>query len=163
ALSEWPANGTPRRAGVSSFGIGGTNVHVILEEAPPVEPSTDGRPWHALMLSAKTPTALDAMTTNLIGYLRGNPDCNLADVAYTLEVGRTASSSRRLRVVHDRDDASDSLNNHDLQRIATGFAELTDRPVVFLFPGQGAQYLDMGRELYQDEPLFRAHIHRCCE
>ncbi|MCP4701846.1 MAG: type I polyketide synthase [Gammaproteobacteria bacterium] len=83
-LAEWKTNGTPRRAGVSSFGIGGTNAHVILEEAPAQAPSEPSRPWQLLVLSAKTPSALATAASNLAVYLEQHPDINFADVAYTL-------------------------------------------------------------------------------
>src|SRR5262249_1395215 len=86
-LRDWDANGTPRRAGVSSFGIGGTNAHVILEEAAAIEPSRHSRPWQLLLLSAKTDSALQRATDNLVAHLKQHPDINLADVAYTLQVG----------------------------------------------------------------------------
>src|SRR5205085_7089269 len=89
-LSEWKTNGIPRRAGVSSFGIGGTNAHVILEEAPVVEASSSSRPWQLLLLSAKTNSALECATTNLADYFQQHPDITLPDVAYTLQVGRRA-------------------------------------------------------------------------
>ncbi|MHC5722047.1 MAG: CurL C-terminal domain-containing protein, partial [Nostoc sp.] len=90
-LSDWQINATPRRAGVSSFGIGGTNAHVILEEAPVVAPSnTSCRPWQLLLFSAKTSTALETITDNLVAHLQQYPDINLPDVAHTLQVGRRA-------------------------------------------------------------------------
>src|SRR6185295_9802741 len=83
-LAQWESNGHPRRAGVSSFGIGGTNVHVILEEAP-CAPSADiSKPWQVLVLSAKTEAALSAKTTALVEHLKQHSELNLADVAYTL-------------------------------------------------------------------------------
>ena len=87
-LSEWKSSGVPRRAGVSSFGIGGTNAHVVLEEAPPITSSPVNRPYEAIILSAKTATALETATRNLSEWLKQNPTANLADVAYTLQVGR---------------------------------------------------------------------------
>src|SRR5207253_6803293 len=104
-LSEWKTNGAPRRAGVSSFGIGGTNAHVIVEEAPTAEPSSSSRPCHLLMLSAKTETALDKATANLATYLKQHTESSLADVAYTLQVGRKTFSHRRVVVCRANDDA----------------------------------------------------------
>src|SRR6185436_6881946 len=86
-LREWPVDGGPRRAGVSSFGLGGTNVHVVLEEAPAAEPSGPSRPWQLLLLSARTPTALERATDDLAAHLEADPAQSLADVAYTLRVG----------------------------------------------------------------------------
>lgn len=163
ALSEWQTNGTPRRAGVSSFGIGGTNAHAILEEAPPTQPSGLSRPWQLLLLSAKTDSALETATTNLVTHLKQHPDLNLADVAYTLQVGRRAFDHRRMLLCENSDDAITVLENLDQQRIFTHFQEPCNRQIVFMFPGQGSQYVNMGRELYDTEPLFQKHIDECCE
>ena len=108
-LSEWRANGTPRRAGVSSFGIGGTNAHVILEEAPPLAVDTNSRSAHVLVLSARTPAALETAAKNLAAHLRKRPDLNLADVAYTLQVGRRVFEHRRAHVCTDHADALAAL------------------------------------------------------
>src|SRR5437667_3667525 len=97
-LRDWKTRPTPRRAGVSSFGIGGTNAHVVLEEAPAVEPSSPSRRWQLLLLSAKTESALDAATANLAEHLKKNPENNLADVAFTLQVGRKPFGHRRMVV-----------------------------------------------------------------
>jgi acyl transferase domain-containing protein/acyl carrier protein len=160
-LSEWKANGFPRRAGVSSFGIGGTNAHVILEEAPAVEASEPSRPWQVLMLSAKTPSALEAATANLTDYLKQHPDLNLADVAYTLQVGRRVFEHRRIAVCQDVEDAIAALQHP--KRVLTGIQETNDRPVAFMFPGLGTQYINMAWELTQVEPTFREEVNRCCE
>ncbi len=162
-LSEWKTDGTPRRAGVSSFGIGGTNAHAVLEEAPPVEPSGPARPWQLLVLSAKTSTALDAATTNLVEHLERHPDLNLADAAYTLQVGRKAFEHRRILVCRDAGDAQTALKALDPTRVLSTVQEATERPVAFMFTGQGAQYVNMGWELYQTEPTFREQVDACCE
>ncbi len=161
ALSEWPANGTPRRAGVSSFGLGGTNAHAILEEAPTVESSGPSRPWQLLVLSAKTASALDAATVNLSDRLKQNPDLNLADVAYTLQVGRRVFDHRRAVVCKDIQDAAIALS--DPKRVLTLYREAGDRTVAFMFPGLGTHYPNMARELYQVEPVFREQLDRCCQ
>ncbi|QLE40494.1 SDR family NAD(P)-dependent oxidoreductase [Nostoc sp. C052] len=158
-LSEWKTNGTPRRAGVSSFGIGGTNAHVILEEAPVIEASSASRPWQLLLLSAKTSTALETATAQLHNYLEQNPDIPLSDVAYTLQVGRRGFDHRRILVCHDLDDAAKSLQ--DPQRIFSYHHEPGHCPVIFMFSGQGSQYANMGRELYEVEPTFKKHIDTC--
>ncbi|MCP4662861.1 MAG: type I polyketide synthase, partial [bacterium] len=102
-LVDWPAadDGTPRRAGVNVFGIGGTNAHAILEEAPPPEPSGESRRWQLLVLSARSTTALHRATENLSDYLRRHPEAELADVAYTLQVGRKGFPIRRAVVCRD--------------------------------------------------------------
>jgi len=162
-LSEWRTNGYPRRAGVSSFGIGGTNAHVILEEAPTVETSGPYRPWQLLLLSAKTSEALQTATTNLIKHLQSNQQINLADIAYTLQVGRREFNYRQMLVCQDRDDALQALETLAPQRVFTHFTEPCQKSVVFMFPGQGTQYVNMAWELYQTEPIFTEQVDRCCE
>ena len=163
-LSEWPArNGGPRRAGVSAFGMGGTNAHVILEEAPARPTAEPSRPWQLLLLSARTPAALESATANLAGHLEAHPGLDLGDVAHTLEVGRKAFDHRRAVVCRDLADAVETLRTLAPERTATGVSRGQDRPVAFLFSGQGAQYSGMGAGLYGAEPAYRAEIDRCSE
>ncbi|MEH2238956.1 MAG: beta-ketoacyl synthase N-terminal-like domain-containing protein [Nostoc sp.] len=162
-LSEWKTNGTPRRAGISSFGIGGTNAHVILEEALEIESSSPGWTHKLLVLSAKTSSALETATANLVKHLQEHPEINLADVAYTLSVGRRMFDHRRIVVCQDLNDAVKILETKDPQRVFTHFQEPSEREIVFMFPGQGSQYVEMGRELYQTEPVFREQVDYCCE
>ncbi|KAB8315460.1 SDR family oxidoreductase [Tolypothrix campylonemoides VB511288] len=171
-LTEWRAGSTPCRAGVSSLGIGGTNAHVILEEAPALEPSSPSRPWQLLVLSAKTDSALETATENLAQHLKQHPDLNLADMAYTLQVGRAEFNHRRVLVCQDIEDATSALQLRDPRRVFTHSVESSDlrgaqqqsyRSIVFMFPGQGAQYVDMGKELYQTEPIFREQVDLCCQ
>ncbi len=161
-LSEWQAGSTPRRAGVSSFGVGGTNAHVVLEEAPIVETSGESRPSQLLVLSATTSSALDTATKNLVEHLKQHPSLNFADVAYTYQVGRKAFSYRRILVCDQLDDAV-ALLTLAPQRVKTSFCESRERTVVFMFPGQGAQYVNMALELYQVEPVFREQVDICSE
>jgi non-ribosomal peptide synthase protein (TIGR01720 family) len=158
-LSEWPSGPTPRRAGVSSFGIGGTNAHVVLEEAPSRPPSGKSRTTQLLLLSAKSSTALDSASANLAEHLRRNAEANLADVAYTLQVGRQAFRHRRMVVSHDGPDAVAALE--DRSRVVDGYHEGADRRVAFMFTGQGAQRPGVGRELYNTEPTFREQLDEC--
>ncbi len=160
-LSPWVAGKQPRRAGVSSFGVGGTNAHAVLEEAPALPPSSSGRPWQLLVLSAKTPTALETMTDNLGGFLQEHRDLTLADAAYTLQVGRQVFGHRRIVVCNSTEDASSAIACRDTTRTFTGTSEMQDRPVAFLFPGMGDQYVQMASGLYRDEPTFRAALDRC--
>ncbi|MEA5602480.1 type I polyketide synthase [Nostoc sp. UHCC 0252] len=162
-LSEWKTNGMPRRAGVSSFGIGGTNAHAILEEAPVIAGSSPSRPWQLLLLSAKTSTALETATANLAAHLEQNPDINLPDVAHTLQVGRWAFEHRRAVVCHDSEDAVETLASLDPQRIFTYHRKSSHCPVIFMFSGQGAQYANMARELYEVEPTFKKHVDTCAK
>ena len=162
-LSEWKKNGGPRRAGVSSFGIGGTNAHVVLEEAPAQEDSGPSRPSHLLLLSAKSSAALEVATTNLSNYLEQHPEVKLADVAYTLQVGRRAFSHRRMVVCSDAAEAVQALSTLDPRRVVAGLQEPRERTVVFMFPGQGAQYANMGQELYKIEETFRQQVDLCSD
>jgi len=160
--SEWKANGTLRRAGVSSFGLGGTNAHIILEESPDADsPSAPSRPWQLLLLSAKTDTALENVTTNLVTHLKQRPDSDLADVAYTLHVGRQSFNHRRMLVCQDIDDAVAALESPDPKRVITQSVDVDDRSIAFMFPGGGAQYVNMGLELYREEPQFREQVDQC--
>jgi acyl transferase domain-containing protein len=161
-LDEWPAAAGPRRAGVSSFGIGGTNAHIVLEEAPPTTASA-ARPWHLLPIAARTPAALDSATRRLAAHLREHPQLSLADVAYTMQLGRKAFSHRRILVCRDLGDALAALEAADAQRLVDGVHEQSDRTVAFMFPGQGAQHAQMARELYETEPVFREQVDHCAE
>jgi acyl transferase domain-containing protein/thioesterase domain-containing protein len=162
-LSEWKRSVTPRRAGVNSLGIGGTNAHVILEEAPKFYSSKISRPWHLLLLSTKTSTALKTATKNLVEHLKQHSNVNLADVTYTLQVGRKAFKYRQMLVCQDIDDAIKALEAMNSERVLTNFEEPKDRSVVFMFSGQGTQYVNMASELYQFEPLFKKQIDICAE
>jgi phthiocerol/phenolphthiocerol synthesis type-I polyketide synthase E len=163
-LSPWPASTTPRRAGVSSFGMGGTNAHVVLEESPDLGPGGRPRSLNILPLSAKTPTALQAATVRLATHLSGRGrEQDLEDIAYTLSVGRREFNHRRFVVCRGHDEAIEALQTLDPQRVVTDFQDNRDRPVVFMFPGGGAQYPDMGRELYEQEPRFQEEVNRLAD
>jgi phthiocerol/phenolphthiocerol synthesis type-I polyketide synthase E len=162
-LTEWGRRNGPRRAGVSSFGMGGTNVHVILEEALRADAPGKARPYQLLAQSAKTDSALEAATSNLSEYLNQNPDANLADVAFTLQVGRRAFDHRRITVCRDTKDAHVTLQTLNPQRVFTALHDSVDRPVVFMFSGQGSQYVNMGLEVYQVEDEFRKQVDLCSE
>ena len=159
-LTAWPRGSRPRRAGVSSFGIGGTNAHVVLEEAPHPTPSvsasTDSK--QLLVLSARTSTALDRASSNLTTFLRQEPEANLADVAYTLGMGRRRFDHRRALVAASPEEAADLL---EAGEGATVEDATRQRPVAFLFPGQGVHYGGMGRGLYGSAPAFREAADRC--
>jgi len=162
-LKKWVVGGLPLRAGVSSFGIGGTNAHVVLQEAPETEPSGLSRPRQLLLLSAKTKSALDAATANLRDHLTQHPAINIADAAYTLQTGRKAFNHRRFIVCDDVGDAVQRLKSLDPQHVKTHHLESRDPEVVFMFPGQGAQYVNMGLNLYEHEPVFRQAVDQCAE
>jgi phthiocerol/phenolphthiocerol synthesis type-I polyketide synthase E len=185
-LKELERNGTPRRVGVSSFGFGGTNVHAVLEEAPfaqsaerkaqsalsqgraGVSPPGKSREYQLILLSAKTATAPDKMTQNLVEYFKKNllnqgnhenpvnpgqnPGLTLADVAYTLQLGRQPFQYRKACVCSNFDEAVRELP-------ASPQAEAAEDPtVVFMFSGQGSQYVNMGLEIYRGEPVFQEHM-----
>ncbi len=158
---EFPADGTPLRAGVSAFGLGGTNAHMVLEEAPPAMPSGESRRNQLLLLSARTPEALNAAGENLVGHLEAHSDLNLADAAFTLQMGRRQLEQRRFVIAGSAADAASALSQRDPKRVFGGAVADESPTVCFLFPGAGPQHLGMGRELYETEPAFRSEIDRC--
>ncbi|MGD2085118.1 MAG: amino acid adenylation domain-containing protein [Candidatus Aminicenantes bacterium] len=177
---EWKNNNYPLRAGVSSFAIGGTNVHVVLEEWNIERPAEDipskSRDYQLILLSAKTQIALDKMTKNLEAYLKNNllnhgnhenpvnTGLTLADAAYTLQIGRKVFPYRRAFVCSDAVEAGEILSTPTSRKVRT-FSSPTGRTpsIVFLFPGLGSQYVNMGREIYRSEPVFRQEMDRCFE
>ena len=156
--AAWPVNGTPRRAGVSSFGLGGTNTHVVLEEAPAPVPTSSSRPWQLLLLSAKTASALKTAVSNLQHYLEQHPQANLADIAYTLQVGRSAFNYRQIAVCKDHTEAVSTLESTQ-----STYQAFKDRGVAFMFTGLGEQYVGMAQELYAQEKAFREVVDRCSD
>ncbi len=161
-LADWTAD-HPLRAGVSSFGLGGTNAHLVLEEAPEPEPSSPSRSWQLLVLSARTETALETATDALAADLAAHPERSLADVTFTAQVGRRAFAHRRVLVCRDGEDARQALAGRDPRRLLTARREPGKRPVGFLFPGVGDHYTGMARGLYAAEPTFREHLDRLCD
>ncbi|PPE65560.1 type I polyketide synthase [Caldimonas caldifontis] len=161
-LKDWtPPPGVPRRAGVSSLGVGGTNAHLILEEAPPRKPSGPSREHQLLMLSAKSQASLDANTAALAAHLREHPQINLADVAYTLQVGREPMKLRRIVVARDATDAAQALEAMDPQRVISLPGSTGSHSLAFMFAGGGAQYPGMGADLYRSEPVYRQAVDEC--
>jgi amino acid adenylation domain-containing protein len=164
ALVPWTAPpGAPRRAGVSSFGLGGTNAHVVLEEAPALEPSGPAREWQVLPLSARTPSALDEAAHRLARHLEEHPEIPLADVAFSLQTGRQALSHRRAVVCRDTSDAARALREAAGRSTVAGQVFAKSPSIVFMFPGQGTQAAGMGSDLYRDEPVFREAVDACSE
>ncbi len=161
-LVDWPKGATPRRAGLSSFGVGGTNVHLVIEEAPPQAPSGKSRRHQLLLLSAKTRTALASARQNLQTHFATNPQINLADAAYTLRQGRKEFNHRSFLVVQDPADAVLALAE-DSRRAISRQMQVRTPAVVFMFPGQGSQYVNMGINFYHDEPVYREVVDRCAE
>ena len=161
-LQPWPDAASPRRAGVSSFGVGGTNAHVVVEQAPEEEPAGATRTHALLALSARTEGALARQAERLADFLESHPDIALEDVAYTLQVGRRQFEQRRVAAVADVAGAIAKLRVAALPG-ETGTPQASSPRIVFMFPGQGAQYPGMARELYASEPVFREVIDRCCD
>ncbi len=158
----WPAGATARRAGVSSFGVGGTNAHVVLEEAPQHEAAAQSpQPLQLLVLSARDAQALDRAAGRLKSHLEQDASADLADVAYTLQTGRRAFSHRRTLVCRGRDDAIALLQAGAAKRVHQHSQPAGDAGVGFMFPGQGAQHVNMGRALYEAQPRFRQEIDAC--
>jgi phthiocerol/phenolphthiocerol synthesis type-I polyketide synthase E len=162
-LREWHSDGSKLRAGVSSFGVGGTNAHVVLEEAPERESGSASREYQLIALSAMSRSAIEAASSNLARHLQEDGDEELADVVHTLQVGRKRMSHRRIVVCRDKQEAVRFLESKDLRRVLTAYEEAESRSVVFMFPGGGTQYVNMGLGLYQTEKIFRQEIDRCSE
>jgi amino acid adenylation domain-containing protein len=162
ALRDWPGADEPLRAGVSSFGVGGTNAHVIVEQAPAREPSDPAVGAQLLLLSARTPSALTAATGRLADWLAMHTDAHLADVAWTLAIGRKTFLQRMAVVAGNIDEACTQLRA--AASISSARQALDPAPtVVFMFPGQGSQYAGMGRALHATEPVFREALDACAE
>lgn len=162
-LQKWTSDGT-RRAGVMSTGMGGTNGHVVFEEAPELQPSSRTGSSHLLVLSAKSRAALDHSTQRLREFLESNDSVNMDDVAHTLGVGRKAFTHRRCLVSGSRGDAIAALAEENSRRVVSSVKEESERrPVVFLFPGMGDHYVGMGHGLYEEWNVFREEVDRCAK
>jgi polyketide synthase PksJ len=173
-LKEWERNMHPRRAGVSSFGIGGTNSHVVLEEWPEFggqgtddrkqtaedRGQSQGWEYQLILLSAKTESTLDKMGKNLAEYLKKNPGINLEDMSYTLQMGRQHFQYRKMLACSNVNEIIDRLSSTTSEEVYTYKTPKEDPTVVFLFPGQGSQYVNMGLGLYMTESIFRKEMDR---
>ena len=153
-LSDWGSTSLrPLRAGVSSFGIGGTNVHTIVEEAPAEVVSAEVRKSRLLVLSAKTDISLHRYLEQLKLFLENHPRVNLDDMAYTLQTGRKHFSHRMVIKFDSHKELISQLNSENIRdriaRVSNGSA------IAFVFPGQGSQYPEMSKDLYEKLPLFR--------
>ena len=160
-LQDWPPEDHPRRAGVSSFGMGGTNVHVVLEEGPESGLTVEQeRPCHLLTLSAKTEPALQDLCKRYVQYLDTHPEVNLANVCFTANTGRKHFSHRLAITGQTHSEFRQQLADLEPERMAMVPSEQSPE-IAFLFTGQGAQYVNMGRQLYETQPVFRRAIDRC--
>lgn len=157
---DWPQQDGPRRAGVSAFGFGGTNVHLVLEQAPAGETAAPARRNQLLTLSARSAAALGKARDRLAEHLEARPEQSLADIAFTLQAGRRSFPHRLAVVASDHAEAVAALRKQNTERATavTGTGDL-----VFMFPGQGSQYPQMARELYAGEPVFRRTVDLCCD
>ena len=162
-LKDWPSNGSLRRAGVTSLGIGGTNAHVVLEEAPRPITSRQAAPYQLLTGSAKTDSAAQQAFTNLAAHLQAHSELQLADAAFTCQLGRHVFTHRRALVVEDTPEGIAALATVEPRQFASGTAATTTPQVVFMFSGQGSQYVNMGRGLYEHEPVFREALDLCAQ
>jgi acyl transferase domain-containing protein len=160
--AEWVHEKGPRRAGVMATGMGGTNAHLVLEEAPAVT-RNEASAAHLLVLSARTAPALDAACRNLSESLAASPP-PLADAAWTLQAGRREFQHRRFLVCRSSEEAIEVLNSRDTGRAPCGSVDAEGRrPVVFLFPGVGDHYVGMAEGLYRRFDVFRQEVDRCAE
>ena len=162
-LQPWPGAG-PRRAGVSSFGIGGTNAHVILEEAPQVAGSAASRAVQILPLSARTAGALGQAAQRLATHLEERPAAELADAAYTLAVGRKGFAHRMAVVCTERGEAIERLTDQGANNdVVRGQSKGGYRAVALLLGGQGSQHVGMGAQLYAQEKVYRSAVDEASE
>ena len=162
-LTDWPSTGSPRRAGVTALGIGGTNAHVVIEEAPRPGESQQTKPCQLLTVSAKSDGAADRALANLATFLQAHPDISLADVAFTCQLGRQAFPYRRAWVVDGTPAAISPIAEKNHTSTAAGIVAQPAPTVAFMFSGQGSQYVNMGRDLYEHEPVFRDTLDQCAQ
>ena len=161
-LRDWDSVG-PLRAGVMSTGMGGTNAHLVLEEAPQQSESVDRNPPYLLLLSAKSATALDQTTSRLREFLSCNRSVNMGDVAYSLRNGRKEFPNRRYLICTDRDDAIKTLGQADSQKLVCPTSDESRHPLVLLLPGIGDHYVGMAYDLYETHTFFRKEVDRCAD
>ncbi|WP_280640612.1 aminotransferase class III-fold pyridoxal phosphate-dependent enzyme [Hymenobacter volaticus] len=163
-LREWQATPSARRAGVSSFGVGGTNVHVVLEEFENEFPvSTEGRKAQLLTWSAKSTASREAYAQRLATELQSSSHLELADIAYTLQKTRASFAHRRFVVAATPAELAQALDTESPSLAGAHSLQAVPGEVVFLFPGQGAQYLNMGRALYEKESVYQQAVDTCAE
>ncbi|HYP13362.1 MAG TPA: type I polyketide synthase, partial [Bryobacteraceae bacterium] len=160
-LREWNTGDMPRRAGVSSLGVGGTNAHIILQQAPAQAESLPGRSLNLFPLSARSEAVLNTLTDRFACHLSSLKQSQFSDAAYTAQVGRKAFRHRRCIVAADSTDFHSAWNTREANRVISDVAETSQPSVVFLFAGGGAQHPGMGAALYRAEPVYRAAVDSC--
>ena len=173
-LQPWQSSGKIKYAGVSSFGFGGTNAHVVVgNRLTSVE--TDGengtlldRPVHLLTLSAKSEAALTDLVSSYQDYLTANPEIAVADICHTANTGRIHFNHRLAIAVDSKAQLLEKLANFTTGKLKTDIVDgetvkSNNNQIAFLFTGQGSQYVNMGYQLYQTQPIFRQAIERCAE
>ncbi|MGR3249368.1 MAG: type I polyketide synthase [Paracoccus sp. (in: a-proteobacteria)] len=160
--TAWPDHpGRPARAAVNSLGVGGTNAHAVIEAAPEREAAEPSDwPVQPLIVTGRSAAALDANSAALAAWLRANPGADLADVAFTLQQGRRHFDKRRVLVAEDAAEAADLLERRDPRRVFNHDRMPQPPSLAFLFPGGGAQSINMARGLYETEPVFRDWMDR---
>ena len=168
SLTPWQRGNQPRRAGVSSFGVGGTNAHIVLEEAPLARNAnnteTGELPVAILPVSGVTEAALEANVDRLASEVSAAEEqADLHQIAAALQVGRDEFTQRAVVVSDSMSDAADVFTTKKAPRFLKRKASKDPRDVVFMFPGQGAQYVRMGQDLYEHSEIFRENLDTCAE
>ncbi|QDV63563.1 polyketide synthase [Crateriforma conspicua] len=167
--TPWPSSDVPRRAGVSSFGVGGTNAHVVLEDAPAIALADDHQtgqelPFSILPISAKTERSLEGNVEELkICFQHSNRDDELSDIAATLQHRRQHFRHRAAVVARSAEEARRKLDERSPQDFIRSHASPRPRDLVFMYPGQGTQYVRMGQDLYEHSTVFRDCLDECSE
>jgi phthiocerol/phenolphthiocerol synthesis type-I polyketide synthase E len=157
-LKDWNRkNDEPLRAGISSFAVGGTNAHAILEEAPAQEAGDPARTNLLLVMSAKNENALQRYAAKLKDFVQANAELDLADMAYTLQTGRKHFARRHWAVFSNREELLAALDNPKIKEVAVKSKDRSNN-VVFMFSGQGSQYANMARDLYECDKLFKEEL-----
>jgi phthiocerol/phenolphthiocerol synthesis type-I polyketide synthase E len=157
-LLDWDSPNKPRIAALSSFGIGGTNVHCIVQEAPFQDLQPSRQNWHLLPISAKNENALKELENSLSTQFTG--DIRINNASFTLQQGRSHFDYRKAIICRNKDEVKEIIDQNDIRRMVSGQNDM-NREVIFMFSGQGSQYVGMGHDLYKNEPVFQDAVNRC--
>ncbi len=148
---------------MSSFGIGGTNAHIILEQAPEFGEFKESREWQMLMVSARSAKSLETLSLSIADYIQSSPSIPLADIAFSLQVGRRDFPFRKVILANSSNQTLPGLRSTEAEGVYESEA-LESRPqIAFMFTGQGAQYVNMARGVYESEPVFKQQFDECCK